>query len=335
MAMKTIRNLVDDERRVASEKLIGTKARLEIKKLIYDAVEVITYDELFGGDELVNRSGKLAKRLKNNIKKTYDVKLPQDVLEQIGNVAYLDTLESGEYRVKLTGDMATHGDFGDSGSCFLPGHENYHHFCGMDEDSRYFVIKVWRDGKSFARCWAFVPHSESGQVMVLFNSYGLVMDKMRNVVANAFPELRMFTEIGFDTDVYGNGDRCVFTVNGHTPERSSYYGDVSIGRICCSCDEVIEDGEEYEVDGDYLCECCFNERYVLCTSCDRPVEYGDEVNIGWDAYCYDCAHSYHTRCDDCGEWIDNDFIHEDNGDDVCEDCLRERERNRETEQDSD
>ena len=91
-------------------------------------------------------------------------------------------------------------------------------------------------------------------------------------------------------------------------------------KICSICGGIIE-GEVYEVNGEIMCQECFDEHYFYCEDCGR-VE--DRDNGCWveDAYkmvCEDCANGY-SYCEDCGNYYERATYIQDYGY-VCERCF--------------
>lgn len=98
-------------------------------------------------------------------------------------------------------------------------------------------------------------------------------------------------------------------------------------KICKNCNNVIE-GEFVEVDGEYVCQDCFDEYYFYCEDCGRieELDYGYWIEGDEKMICSDCAdNNYHT-CEDCGRLVadgDHYWINNGRGDyyAVCDNCF--------------
>lgn len=91
-------------------------------------------------------------------------------------------------------------------------------------------------------------------------------------------------------------------------------------RVCRECMQKIE-GEFVEIDGEYVCQNCFDEKYFYCDDCGE-VELRD--NGIWiedcdSLVCEDCAENNYYRCEDCGNYFSNTTYISNYGE-VCEHC---------------
>ena len=80
--------------------------------------------------------------------------------------------------------------------------------------------------------------------------------------------------------------------------------------VCARCGEIIEQDEAYfSPDGEPYCEDCFNDNCVVCERCgetiwsDNAFEVRTSTRGATQEWCEDCADNYATRCEDCGEWF--------------------------------
>lgn len=92
---------------------------------------------------------------------------------------------------------------------------------------------------------------------------------------------------------------------------------------CSHCEGIIEEGDNYFVQGEILCQDCVED---LCTPCDRcgDLVFDDDI-CGDDEHhlCERCFSNFYTRCDhcDCVVHVDDTFCH---GDDcLCADCFHD------------
>lgn len=95
--------------------------------------------------------------------------------------------------------------------------------------------------------------------------------------------------------------------------------------VCRDCGEKIE-GEYHEIDGEYLCDNCFEENYSYCDDCGEIIsrDNGYYVESEDRFVCEDCLDGNYFKCEDCGEYftIGSGYEINDRGDTylVCESC---------------
>lgn len=98
-------------------------------------------------------------------------------------------------------------------------------------------------------------------------------------------------------------------------------------KTCENCGRIIEEGEEYMVDGygRVICEDCRQDMYY-CEECDEYFNEEDMVAI-FDRYgdvlrfvCTGCAEAYYNQCPECGRWY-TDSAFTDSG--MCINCVPE------------
>ena len=95
-------------------------------------------------------------------------------------------------------------------------------------------------------------------------------------------------------------------------------------KLCVNCREEIE-GEVYEFEGEYYCECCYDELFTTCDDCGKVV-YRDSTYWVEDkemVICDDCVDSYFI-CEDCGNCYSNGTYIEHHGY-VCDRCFHNGE----------
>jgi len=96
--------------------------------------------------------------------------------------------------------------------------------------------------------------------------------------------------------------------------------------ICKDCGKKIE-GEKVEIDGEYVCEECFEENYFYCEDCGciEEKDNGYWIDSCEKLVCQKCLDSNYFRCEDCNEYFSYDdsyyYIHgESDNYYVCDDC---------------
>lgn len=101
--------------------------------------------------------------------------------------------------------------------------------------------------------------------------------------------------------------------------------------ICDDCGCEIDPGDEYEQNGETLCNDCFHEKYSACDHCGDLVEWDDMIpihdsrgNVNYYVCDY-CADRHYYKCEECGDYYEgNAVVSLYNGDHVCQSCLENR-----------
>lgn len=81
--------------------------------------------------------------------------------------------------------------------------------------------------------------------------------------------------------------------------------------VCADCGEIIrKDGSEYYHNGEHYCESCFYDSFVVCHDCEEYVRIGDATYIDYPLHryyvCPDCLEYHYVECERCGDYIRND-----------------------------
>lgn len=168
------------------------------------------------------------------------------------------------------------------------------------EDGKEILIGVWKD----------LPLTD-GLMTVCDGCYGMyvsILDRNRVMVYQYFYKAH-------DTNVYDLMDDIM--------------DDDDLYATCNVCGERAPIEQIHDLDGEYICDDCFNENYFTCDICGAIERIDDEH---WDddreaSICDDCWDEYYIECCDCGEYHHRDNMTEIyNGDYVCDDCLYNYER---------
>lgn len=282
---------------------LTSEAVTNIRLYLYN-VYSLNYDQLYDilrqvGDELVTSEGKYTKRLFKAIKKAFGVKIDAS---QVGNIIY-KTLGTGNYELEIDDNMImVEGEFGDEGSCFYSF--NAHHLSGMIEDGNFKVIKIWRDGKPFARAWVYLP---SDSEMVIFNAYGLQVDHVARMLEllgyNVF-------QTSLDSNIYVNtGKQFYATLTDNRPNVTGYSAYIEFPNTCTCSDCGYSINEDYDFvyyddSGNCYCEDCFSENFTYCSSCEEIHPNDDMIYNEDGGFCEYCHSENYTECCECGEYTE-------------------------------
>jgi hypothetical protein len=294
------------------------------------------------GREIVNRGGKIAKRIRNNMRRIHGVKLSDALVQEIGNIANNYTLSAGVYYVEYTQDMeATVGRFGDSNSCFQEGHENYHHLLAMDDDPDFGALRIYSDdpdtarhgSANLARAWTFTDPQDGA--MVIWNAYGITLYKITLIASKAFG--KPWRKVEISGDVYINNSQ-VYAIGG---EKNRYYFSVdpdsyrNNGPDCYGCGRHIDTDWDWchqDNDGDYWCQNCFGENFFTCDHCGYHIHndnsYRHDIHtVGSNTVrltvCDRCLDRHYHTCVHCKRNYHGEDVVERDGhaDRVCHNCI--------------
>ena len=86
---------------------------------------------------------------------------------------------------------------------------------------------------------------------------------------------------------------------------------------CLNCGEDIVDSSD-----SFCCGHCDDR--LICDNCGNRIDNDDYYNVQGDTLCQECFDEYAVQCDECGEYIyrDNAYYDEDNGYYYCRDCWK-------------
>ena len=102
-------------------------------------------------------------------------------------------------------------------------------------------------------------------------------------------------------------------------------GEIYNYRMCNDCGSIFDkdDEEMIEVNGNFICESCFEDDYMMCAHCGSAHHNDDMIYIkDKDQYvCDDCAGRHYSKCGCCDEWYSNDGIISDGDVGYCESCF--------------
>lgn len=341
---ETLDEFLDKKTEVETVPLISVEGIAAIGEIIREQTNRGFYaneiEQIMEGREFVNKRGKLAKRIKRNLKKLYGENIAPEAMSDIGNKANQYTLRDGTYKVEITRDLAgTVGAFGDDESCFQEGHENDHHLFAMDDNSDFYAVRIYRQtGSRLARSWGW----DSGDGFVVFNAYGMTLYKIAKITSQALNQ--DMRQIQFNFDGWLN-DRNCYAIGGDpkavtlrakcNPERYQNNGQQG---YCTYCDNTIYDDDDFHMadNGGMYCRACWDDNFHRCNHC-HIWHRREHVHLqrvrglhGTQNICPDClehfilcvgckirCHSRHITETNlgalCARCIENDVL-------VCNDC---------------
>lgn len=80
-------------------------------------------------------------------------------------------------------------------------------------------------------------------------------------------------------------------------------------RYCSLCHAELSEDENYEVEGDQLCESCYEEHTTTCDHCGETIWRNDAICDDHTTLCECCFDDHYRRCEGCGRILhDNDVL---------------------------
>lgn len=287
--------------------------------------------------EIVNKSGRILKRLAKYAKSNHGYEFTASELGIIGDRLQYYTSKNGfDLFLDFTQTFDWRdGQFGKSGSCYF----------GCYSDSiptlanngawavRYYRDMNQSDYNGIGRTWIVIKHNR----LYGFNSYGIERPKVSKTIKAIFAghgvELRYKTvslSNSQDENIpYINGDSgFVLSQEDDTVEHERI--DLNLecvyedSRECASCDCRIRGDDYHEHDDEYYCNSCFEDRFSSCEMCNEYHENDDINRVEDDRYSYLCDRcvSYlgFRSCYECGEYTRAYTTTEDTCNEYCESC---------------
>lgn len=91
-------------------------------------------------------------------------------------------------------------------------------------------------------------------------------------------------------------------------------------RYCSLCHCELDDSDDYEVEGQQLCESCFDEHTTTCDHCGETIWATDSVCDDRTTLCSCCYDDHYRRCEGCGHILHDDNVLWYNDMPYCEYC---------------
>ena len=96
-------------------------------------------------------------------------------------------------------------------------------------------------------------------------------------------------------------------------------------RYCALCHCELSADEDYECDGEQLCESCWEEHTTTCDHCGDVIWANDSISDNSTTLCQCCFDDHYRRCEGCGRILHDDDVLWCNELPYCERCYDELE----------
>jgi hypothetical protein len=272
---------------------------------------------------LVNKSGKLAKRIAKLLFENHAIRLDETQRNALGDVINRHTVRNDIDRFDVIGRTDwNRGEYGDSGSCYWSDRRVAREYIHATDN--WGAIRFYsKDGNGNGRAWV---HYDAGiGVYFLFNAYGHRLADFAEVLAAAVgateKDMIRVENCGatdgmlwINSGNNGSGYLNAYALSDKpiTIKVHDFGIDIDDRRVCTDCGyEVNEDYCYTDNDGNCYCEDCYNERYTSCDQCGDEC-YNDCVT--WidseqRALCEYCLDRFYTCCWHCDQWVrDSDAV---------------------------
>jgi len=312
----------------------------KVKDIIHDSLNDIKTNMLVYWSDINNNfdnfdfdldksKGKITKRIKKHVFKTWEHKLTDSQISNIGNNINNNLIIPDSYYYDFNDNFNWQdGDFGDSGSCFWDGRENAK---DMIQSESGFALRLYdTDRNGIGRIW-IIP-IENG--MILFNGYlndnydstptKLISNIFEQILINDFGlktnDDFYIKKIGLDNRDSSGGTLWINSDSGFMFSLKEYdYGsyDFNISeypndnyQVCFECSfDIDTEYHEYHIQNEnYYCNDCFNNLFSYCEYCNDYHDSDDFYIINDDFICSDCVDNHYNKCDDCGEYHESDEL---------------------------
>jgi hypothetical protein len=254
--------------------------------------------------------GALPNRLANFYYKVYGRTLPEQLKEQIGNFAKLDTPDINVTYWDITTEFDWRaGQFGDSNSCYWSDRARAKdHIVNHGGAALRFFRGL--TGEGIGRAW-IVPHKlEDGtETWVVFNGYGATTQSLARFFGTEFKQFYKRCKVTVDGSAFG-----VVYINAEG------YGYI-VGPI-----DKIDKIDHVDFKWNVHTSSDSDSGTMYCHGCDAALYDGDYVDEDGLHYCPDCWWNTHFSCNYCGDsYRESEGTYVDSvGETVCENCLREQ-----------
>ena len=300
------------------------------------ALNSLDFDAIFQGDEITNNRGKIAKRIKNNMRRLHGISLDPVMVSEIGNIASNYSLPAGDFIVEITQDLQDNiGRFCDSSSCFRTyqgNHgmgENSHHTLAMEASGDYQILLVYEPhGDRIAR--ALICNEKDHPI--LFNAYGKRLNKLADIYGVILGNQDK-RKVDLSSEIWINMNEGYSWGKGQESREYLSVDPTDFGDFdrCENCSDAIEEGCGYFTDDYLYCESCHGDLFTYCDNCEEYHNTQDTVFslVYYHAYSgriydkYICEYCYSgdfSTCANCDQsWEDSDMIAQDD-ELYCESC---------------
>ena len=254
--------------------------------------------------------GAFPKRIAKWLYQEANFKIKPEDLAKVGDLAarYCNRDKVSLYRFDITQNFDwDSGDFGDSGSCFWTCRSNAK---DMLHNAGAYAIRFYDSyDRGIARCW-IVPYND---FLVTFNGYGLGDGALAHsrILANFLGIA--YKKIDIRNNYVTDGTLWINSGTGYAVGQWKNIAEVTkvdfeiddLDLIrCTSCNGELDEDHITDLDGNPICEDCWNENYFSCQRCGDAHSKADAYtgSDGYD-YCEHCFDALFAKCHNCDDIV--------------------------------
>lgn len=253
----------------------------------------------------VNKNGKFTKRMAKYYKTQHGIKLPEDFLSEIGNIARQYSLSGVTYNFQIVDSIDWEdGDFGDGGSCYWGDHASAKDM--IIENNGLAICFFDEGGDGMGRAWLF----NAGEFWIIWNGYGFAGNPTRTIASVfaqwqglGYTKIRL-TNDGTDTGMLYINSGIGYAI-GNDVQISYYDFGWESYNSCYRCGDVLTQDDTYVgTDDMQYCQNCFYEYFDYCQNCNDVHDMEDMIYIDEsDEYlCQHCTDRHYTCCPKCYQY---------------------------------
>ncbi len=240
----------------------------------------------------VTTDGKFTKRVSKYYFETFGIKLPDDVISAIGNLAREHSSVAVTYRFQIVDKIEWQdGDFGDDGSCYWSVRAAAKDM--ITDNGGYAICFFKEDGGGIGRAWLY----NTGDFWVIWNGYGfngnptLIISRMfAQWQGLRYTRIYLTNNSSTDNTLFINGG-VGYVIAPNPVGITSYDFGWPEYFNCLMCEKRI-DGEQVHYCPDYeaYCATCFQAEFYICGACGRAADRSDmpDATANDQPLCYSC-----------------------------------------------
>ena len=92
---------------------------------------------------------------------------------------------------------------------------------------------------------------------------------------------------------------------------------------CYCCGEEIDVDDAYNVEGEYVCESCYDDETFECDCCNDRIFYNNRISDYYTMICECCYENHYYRCEKCDCLVYNEDVYWRGDYAYCSECYDE------------
>ncbi|MBZ0315584.1 MAG: hypothetical protein K8L91_04130 [Anaerolineae bacterium] len=269
-----------------------------------------------------SKGGKFTTRLSKYFYETCGIKLPANVLSEVGNIVRSHQQTGETYHFEFVTEFEWNaGKFADGSSCYWWSNATARDI--LRDNGAWGICFYDAANVGLGRAWLH----NAGDFYVLWNGYFYRAGNPTLTIAKVFAQFRShpYRRIALYNGGRTDGALWIDSGIGYLigPSEKIKLNRFDLGweapNTCCICGHVVSEYEEYiGPDGDTYCANCFYDRFENCAYCGEAYHHENITWVDHDAVCDWCLDRHYSYCDKCYEHYPNNL-------DTCPNCEESEE----------